>query len=143
MPLLNSAHPMDEDFHPEQPSVAQNQAVDDQTSEESFWQWLRRKLGTGNRNRPDRLAALDDAIVMHPESPSNYVLRGELYLKVRDYLQAAHDFEKARHLIERHLVEDNWGIVAQSLQDRALRGLEQARQHLPDDVEATDFETGV
>ena len=140
---MNSAHRMDEDFHPEQPSAVQNHVAEDQASEESFWQWLRRKLGAGSRNRLDRLAALDDAIVMHPDSPSNYVLRGEMYLKARDYLLAVHDFEQACRLIERHLEEDDWGVVAQSLQDRALRGLERARQHLPDDMEPTDFETGV
>jgi uncharacterized protein HemY len=76
------------------------------------------------------LRDLNHAIADHPEAPANYVLRGELALETRDYSQAAADFEKALELASAQVETENWGILAQAMQDRAYRGLTQARRHL-------------
>jgi tetratricopeptide (TPR) repeat protein len=79
----------------------------------------------------DRLRGLDEAIARHPDEPANYVVRGELYLKLNHYDLAARDFQRGLELARRDLETRNWGIVAQTMQDRALKGLERAQKHLP------------
>jgi hypothetical protein len=58
------------------------------------------------------------------------VLRGEVYLQMGEYELALADFEIAQKLASEHLAVDNWGLVAQVMQDRALVGLAQAKRHL-------------
>lgn len=77
----------------------------------------------GRARRRERLNALNFAIASYPESPVNYVLRGELYLAARDDDQAAHDFEMALSLADSAFTQSDWGLVAQSARDRALVGL--------------------
>jgi tetratricopeptide (TPR) repeat protein len=107
----------------------------------SFWRWLWQRLWPQKPQREalyrrfaERLHDLDDAIVMHPEAASNYVLRGEIYLQLREYALARQDFERACERITEQLEQDRWGLVAQSLQDRAQHGLETALRNLPDEV---------
>ena len=76
------------------------------------------------------LRELNHAIAAHPEVPTNYVLRGELALETRDHAQAAADFEKALELASVQVQTDNWGIMAQAMQDRAYKGLTEARRRL-------------
>ena len=70
---------------------------------------------------------LSSAIEQHPDEAGNYVMRGELYLELNDQMRAAEDFERALELAEAQLEGSDWGIIAQSVQDRALVGLEKAR----------------
>ncbi len=85
---------------------------------------------SGGNNRIRRLEALDWAIKARPEAPMNYVLRGELYSEMGEYELAHEDFGWALEQASRQVNEADWGIVAQAVQDRALRGLEQAQRRL-------------
>ncbi|MBE0690548.1 MAG: hypothetical protein IH587_10560 [Anaerolineae bacterium] len=75
----------------------------------------------------ERMNALSQGIEQHPAEPGNYVMRGELYLELGDHARAAEDFEHALELAQAQLERGNWGFVAQSVQDRALAGLEMVR----------------
>ncbi len=58
----------------------------------SFIDWLR---GLFSGPVAQRLDALNAAIASHPQSASNYVLRGEIWLDKGEYEMAAADFEWA------------------------------------------------
>ena len=100
--------------------------------EPSFWQSLRRRLWPSRDERDqeyrERLEELDEAIARHPEAAANYVCRGEIYLENSQPERAAADFERALALAAQEFEERRWGIVAQTLQDRARRGLQVARK---------------
>jgi uncharacterized protein HemY len=81
------------------------------------------------RSRHERLLrSLNRAIEEHPDSPTNYVLRGELALETKDYGQAIDDFEQALELAAAQVETNRWGFVAQTMQDRAFAGLTRARR---------------
>jgi tetratricopeptide (TPR) repeat protein len=90
-----------------------------------------RALVTGSQasstSTTERLVALTRAIERHPESAANYVLRGELFLDIGEKARAAQDFQAALRLTEAQFAEDDWGLVAQALQDRAIAGLERVK----------------
>lgn len=73
-----------------------------------------------------RIDGLGRAIERHPNAPTNYVLRGELLLKLRRYAEAEMDFRRALDLAAAQVESQDWGVVAQVAQDRALAGLKQA-----------------
>ncbi|MBE2270657.1 MAG: hypothetical protein IAE80_20635 [Anaerolinea sp.] len=84
--------------------------------------------------RPMRLTALrvidlDRAIEAQPSAAANYVLRGESLLKLRRYGDAEMDFRRALELAAAQVESQDWGVVAQVVQDRALAGLKQARSY--------------
>jgi hypothetical protein len=54
------------------------------------------------------------------------VLRGELLLRQGDLFGAIADFRKGYELAAVRLETEDWGVVAQGLQDRALVGLRDA-----------------
>jgi hypothetical protein len=81
-----------------------------------------------------RLRELSLAIIEYPRSPSNYVLRGELYLHYREYARAEADFRRALLLAAEQVETQSWGILAQAMQDRALAGWRQAARHVPPEV---------
>jgi Tfp pilus assembly protein PilF len=68
------------------------------------------------------------AIEHNPDTPANYVLRGELYLDVREYELAAADFQRALELASAQFEASNWGGIAQVMRDRAEAGLARARR---------------
>lgn len=74
------------------------------------------------------LRSLNRAIAEHPESPTNYVLRGELALETKAYDLAISDFKKALEIAAIQVETSNWGIVAQVMQDRAHSGLAEAER---------------
>lgn len=78
--------------------------------------------------RDQWMRSLNRAIAENPESPTNYVLRGELALESKAYEQAISDFKKALELASIQIETSDWGIVAQVMQDRAYRGLQEARR---------------
>lgn len=77
-----------------------------------------------------RLWDLTQAIEAYPEVPSNYVLRGELYLELGEVELAAVDFRKALDLSEDQMERNSWGVVAQAMQDRAQTGLQNANRRI-------------
>lgn len=70
-----------------------------------------------------RIEALTRAIERHPNAPSIYVLRGEMRLKLGRYADAEMDFRRALDLAAAQVESQDWGVVAQVAQDRALAGL--------------------
>lgn len=90
------------------------------------WAWL-----VGN-TEPETLAEqrreLDAAIAADPDTPVNYVLRGEYFLTSDDPDAAEADFRRALDLAAHQAVESDWGFVAQAVEDRALVGLKKAEQ---------------
>lgn len=80
-----------------------------------------------------RIFSLTHAITIAPGAAVNYVLRGEAYLEQRHDDRAADDFHYALVLAETELTErdhQTFGIMAQSLQDRALAGYETALRRM-------------
>ena len=87
-----------------------------------FWGWLKRLI-LGRNDEAEQLQAFSASIQANPDAPTAYVLRGELFLKRKQYLLAQADFEKAVQLTEQQIDQTRWGIVAQTMRDRAERGL--------------------
>ncbi len=76
-------------------------------------------------------AALNDlnlAIAAHPDSAANYVFRGELLLKMKEYAAAEADFQHAVDMASDEVIRGRWGITSQTVQDRAYAGLRDARK---------------
>ena len=93
---------------------------------ESWFTRLRARFSGAQARRTyttERLIALTRAIERHPQSAVNYVARGELYLEIGERERAAEDFRHALALAEAQYAEDDWGLVAQAVQDRAIAGL--------------------
>jgi len=96
--------------------------------------FLRRAIGwffapvLPKQDGDSRLYHLSQAITTYPDAPTNYVLRGELYLELDDYAQAVADFRRALELASAQIETDRWGLVAQAAQDRALAGLRKAQK---------------
>lgn len=93
----------------------------------SFSEWLQ-ALFTGVT--PGQLDNLTARINARPDAPSNYVVRGEFYLQQRGYAAAYRDFQRALNLAATQFEASNWGLIEQTLQDRAQVGLDAARAHL-------------
>ncbi|KXK13627.1 MAG: hypothetical protein UZ15_CFX003003267 [Chloroflexi bacterium OLB15] len=74
------------------------------------------------------LHELNAAIDAHPEGAVNYVFRGELLFKLKEYAAAEADFQRALEMASDQVAKSRWGIVAQTVQDRAYAGLRDARQ---------------
>ena len=86
-------------------------------------------LAISHDDKPKRsvLDELTAAIEHYPGAPSNYVLRGELYLDVRLFTLAAQDFQKALELADPLAESANWGYINEALADRAREGLRQCK----------------
>lgn len=95
----------------------------------SFWDKVRGWLGMGEPVA-QRFDDLNRAIEMNPESAVNYVLRGELYFQSREYALAQADFQHGLTLAQQQYEANAWGLVAQSVQDRAVAGLQRVRRKL-------------
>lgn len=117
----------DGEFGISTPPAAENESIT------RFWQNIRKLFLPTSRERADhfaqRINRLSAAVELYPDSPTNYVLRGELYLEMGDYALAKNDFERALELALRQTETDDWGIVAQAVQDRAHDGLAEALRH--------------
>jgi tetratricopeptide (TPR) repeat protein len=77
-----------------------------------------------------RLVDLAHAIATYPDAAVNYVTRGELYLHLGEFALAAADLRQGLALAQAEMDARAWGIVAQAMQERALKGLEQAERRL-------------
>jgi hypothetical protein len=82
------------------------------------------------REQSRRLNELNVSIEFAPNSPTNYVLRGELFLERREYHLAQADFEMALELADAFDPEEGWGLVEQVMRDRALDGLVKVQRGL-------------
>ncbi len=76
--------------------------------------------GEGLRNR---LNALNTAIKTYPDNAANYVLRGEMYLKMGEPVLAEEDFRQCAEKASKNMQQARWGFVDQAIYDRALVGL--------------------
>jgi hypothetical protein len=70
-----------------------------------------------------RLQRLTRTIELYPDTPSNYVLRGELLIDAGYNDKAADDFQKAIELSEAQAESADWGYIHRALIDRAIEGL--------------------
>lgn len=77
-----------------------------------------------------RLRELNVSIEVAPESPTNYVLRGEVFLERKEYHLAKADFETALELAEAFDATDGWGLIEQVMRDRALDGMKKVQRNL-------------
>ncbi|MCC6804721.1 MAG: hypothetical protein IT319_17695 [Anaerolineae bacterium] len=102
----------DDEYYGEQDTVA---------SSPSLWTRIRRSF-----SRMERWHNLNWTIAAYPDVAANYVLRGELLLRQGDTLGAISDFRHALTLAAHQMETDDWGVVAQAVQDRALAGLRDA-----------------
>jgi hypothetical protein len=102
--------------------------ADEQAAAGSGKVWLRELFGGDHRQA--RIDDLSARIEAEPEAPVNYVFRGELYLKAGDYELAAADFQQALAAAAAEIETANWGLVAQTVRDRALNGLKQSQRRL-------------
>lgn len=75
----------------------------------------------------DRVALLDGALARDPDNAALYLSRGEALAELGEYGRAAEDFRRAAQLADGQLKTKPWGVVAQVVRDRALRGLKQAQ----------------
>lgn len=82
------------------------------------------------RDRSRRLRELNVSIEYSPDSPTLYVLRGELFLERKEYHLAEADFKTAIDVADEFDPEDGWGLVTQAMRDRALEGLEKVQRRL-------------
>lgn len=98
----------------------------------SFWDWVRvRFLGQDVlAEYQQRLANLNQAIAQYPDAAANYLQRAEFYMQMHDYPAAAEDFQRALELAAADYEASAWGILAQSVRDRALAGLAKAAARL-------------
>jgi hypothetical protein len=96
--------------------------------------WWRRLLPgrAARRARLEgRIQVLDDMIALRPDVAVNFAVRGECYLEFDQPELALLDFERALAIAQPQIERDDWGLVAQAVTDRALRGAEIARRRLP------------
>ena len=117
------------------PKPATENLPDAKVPTQPIWARIRRSVfGATNRiGDPDfmaRIHDLDRAIVESPNTPGNYVLRGELYLSAKEYTLAQIDFIAGWDLAVKQFERSDWGIMAQTMQDRALVGLQKAERRL-------------
>ncbi len=71
-------------------------------------------------DREARLHDLNWAISAYPHAAVNYVVRGELLLAHDEVDAAVEDFRRALELAAEQVASEEWGVVAQVVQDRAL-----------------------
>jgi tetratricopeptide (TPR) repeat protein len=96
----------------------------------TFSQRMRRWLGLDGAEHQQRLDALSASIQARPHAAVNYLLRGELHLDAGRYEAAFQDFTQALRYADAQLEQSDWGVVAQTLRDRALVGLRRSRSRI-------------
>ncbi len=120
-----------EAFVLEEPISTDVPDVHEASAPQSVWGRLRQAIfGDGLDDKSEHFRHLDQAIESAPDSAANYVLRGELYLKAREYALARRDFQQAYELAAKQFERSDWGLIAQAMQDRALAGLQKAENKL-------------
>jgi hypothetical protein len=105
----------------------------------TVWQELGMWLWPTARERAEmdneRLRVLNETIAQHPDSASAYLWRAELFAEYNYHALAVPDFERAIIYATQQIDKANkgqgeaWGIIAQSVQDRAMEGLAKSRRY--------------
>lgn len=90
--------------------------------------WLNPSAAERQNQQMERIQSLTRAISRAPASAAAYLCRGESYLEAGDPASAAADFRQALALAEVQFKTETWGVVAQTLRDRAFRGLQKVQQ---------------
>lgn len=115
---------LDESVEEESDSLPSNSKI----AQTALWQRIRRFFfKTASEKKEEfrtRIIILSHTIETHPDAAVNYVLRGELYLALRERELAQQDFEKALELAEAQFDNDRWGLGSQAILDRARLGLQ-------------------
>jgi hypothetical protein len=103
----------------------------------TWWQMLLVWLLPTEGERADmdnqRLWMLNETIAAHPDNASAYLLRAELFAEYNYHALAVPDFERAiiyatQQIEQAHKGQgEAWGLIAQSVQDRAMEGLAKSR----------------
>jgi hypothetical protein len=110
--------------------VTTNTEIESTAPPDSLWKRFRRRVMPNASEQVEdylrRLALLDETVARYPQSPSGYVLRGELHLSAGMIDSALRDFRQGLALAERQLYTEQWGLVMQVMRDRAREGLTQA-----------------
>ncbi len=124
-------------YEPVEPAPAESEppAVVETPSEvvsakPSLWVQLRQLIREDPVVTLKRIHEMDVAIERTPNGATNYVLRGELYLRIHEYELASADFEQGLALAETEYESTRWGLVGQVMRDRALNGQKKAARKL-------------
>ncbi len=96
----------------------------------SLWKRLRSIFSRQGSDIDERLDELEAAIKEYPDKAVNYVLLGELFAELYEYQLAVEYFDIGLRLATQQVAAEDWGIIAQTLQDRALVGLTAAETQL-------------
>lgn len=91
-----------------------------------FTRWRRMVWQTGAERESERAASVRELSVMlelYPDTPSLYLVRGELFYRRKDYALAKSDFQRAVDLAESDLSQKDWAIIDQAVADRARQWL--------------------
>jgi hypothetical protein len=107
-----------------------SRADENKKSGDSIWKKFRGLLMGDADHIAERIRQLDSAIENAGDTPANYVLRGELYLRLHEYALARRDFQRAQELAAVQFEQSDWGLMAQAMEDRALLGLQKADKKL-------------
>lgn len=119
------------DYAPELIEASSSVPVFNSVPEPVWKKLLRQMLGTpDSETLQQRVNELNRAIADDPEAAINYVLRGEAYLQTREYALAYADFQQGLEMATAQVEQNDWGIVAQAVQDRAAQGLKVASKRL-------------
>lgn len=94
------------------------------------WQRLRGLFMGSPTDAAARLEQLTRAIENSPDTAVNYVLRGEVYMDMREYALAHADFQRGYSVAEAQFEIADWGFLEQAMRDRALAGLDKAQRRL-------------
>ncbi len=125
------AHNPPADFDPSDGQDVSAESETVHSAQTSLGGWLRRLFSRwGEADSAARLEDLNQMVECQPQAAVNYLFRGELYLKNANYENAAADFRRASDLAAEEFDRADWGLVAQTLRDRALAGLQQAERRL-------------
>jgi len=89
-----------------------------------------RPVSAREREFAERIRDLTAQIEHYPNTPVNFVFRGEVYLAQRQPEAAVVDFQRALDLAESRVDELPWGYVNAGLIDRAREGLAEAQERL-------------
>lgn len=89
-----------------------------------IWRFFFKTSSVREAEYRERMIELSKAIENFPDAAVNYILRGELHSQHQEYDEAREDFNKALELAEAQYENERWGISAQAIRDRALKGLQ-------------------
>lgn len=109
--------PLDEDLDA-LPAVYTSVAVSAAAPQAPWWRRWDRRV-----QQQARLDDLNLGIELYPDNATNYMLRGALFEEQQQLHLARADYEMAWQLAGEQVKTDRWGVITQTVQDRAMMGL--------------------